>query len=118
MLILSRFSFSTKQKEGGSKRSKFFEQKLSNLILDDKGKNKEGAVSIKLLPPPTPPVSPVDTSEKSPLGITPRVSPGKTLENEKSSGVREHQEGEAKATKKKEQHNAPDDDFGDFQAAR
>ncbi|XP_041989393.1 uncharacterized protein At1g03900-like isoform X1 [Salvia splendens] len=107
-----------KKKEGGSKRSKFFEQKLSNLILDDKGKNKEGAVSIKLLPPPTPPLSPVDASEKFPLGITLRVSPGKTFENEESSGVEEHQEGEAKATEKKEQHNAPDDDFGDFQAAR
>ncbi|XP_041991995.1 uncharacterized protein At1g03900-like [Salvia splendens] len=98
-----------KKKEGGSKRSKFFEQKLSNLSLDYKGKNKEGAVSIKLLPPPSAPLSPVDASERSPLGITPRVIP---------SGVEEHQEEEAEATEKKEQHNGPDDDFGDFQAAR
>ncbi|XP_042011230.1 NECAP-like protein CG9132 [Salvia splendens] len=109
-----------KKKEGGtgSTRSKFFEQKLSNLSLDDKSKNKEGSVSIKLPPPPPAPLSPVDAPDRPPLGISPRVSPGKSFENEESTGVEKCEEGEAEATEKKEQHDAPDDDFGDFQAAR
>ncbi|XP_057792380.1 uncharacterized protein LOC131009167 [Salvia miltiorrhiza] len=106
-----------KKKEGGSStRSQFFEQKLSNLSLDDKSKNKETSVSIKLRPPPPPPLSPVDAPDRSPLGISPEASPGKSFENEESPGVEKCQE--AEAPDKKEQHDAPDDDFGDFQAAR
>lgn len=85
--------------------------------MDDKSKNKETSVSIKLPPPPAP-LSPVDSPDRLPLGISPKVSPGRSFENEESSGMEKHQEGEVEASEKKEQHDAPDDDFGDFQAAR
>lgn len=85
--------------------------------MDDKFNNKETSVNIKLPPPPTP-LSPIDAPDRPPLGISPNVSPGESFENEESSGVEKHQEGKAEATEKKEQQDAPDDDFGDFQEAR
>lgn len=80
---------------------------MNNLSLEDKSKNKDSSVGIILPPPPPPPLSPVDSPDRPPLGISPEVSPHKTLENEKNRGE-----------ENKEQHDVPDDDFGDFQVAR
>ncbi|GFP79148.1 adaptin ear-binding coat-associated protein 2 [Phtheirospermum japonicum] len=86
---------------GGSIKSKFFEQGggISNLSLDDKGKNTETSVSIKLPPPPAP-LSPVAASECSET----KVSESETPQLQKSEPSMEKEA-------------AADDDFGDFQAA-
>ncbi|KAK6134363.1 hypothetical protein DH2020_031904 [Rehmannia glutinosa] len=104
------------QKGGGSIKSKFFEQGLNNLSLDDKCKNKETSVSIKLPPPPPAPVSPVATPEKSPSGV-PKLSLQEQSETKASeSEMHQPKESESSPTEKEPQ-DAPDDDFGDFQAA-
>lgn len=86
---------------------------MNNLSLEDKSKNKETSVGIILPPPPPPPLSPVDSPDRPPLGISPEVSPHKSLENEELSQV-----GKNRGEENKEQHDVPDDDFGDFQVAR
>ncbi|KAK6157566.1 hypothetical protein DH2020_011814 [Rehmannia glutinosa] len=103
------------QKGGGSIKSKFFEQGLNNLLLDDKCKNKETSVSIKLPPPPPAPVSPVATPEKSPSGV-PKLSLQEQSET-KASESEMHQPKESESPTEKEPQDMPDDDFGDFQAA-
>ncbi|KAH6780658.1 Adaptin ear-binding coat-associated protein 1 NECAP-1 [Perilla frutescens var. hirtella] len=105
------------KREGGSARSKFFEQRLEKLSLDDNSKNKGTSISIKLPPPPAP-LSPVDAPERSPLGISPKLSPDASFENKASSEMDENQSKESESTENKGQHDVPDDDFGDFQAAR
>ncbi|KAL8461126.1 hypothetical protein ACS0TY_032557 [Phlomoides rotata] len=93
---------------GGSIKSKFFEQRLNNLSLDDKPKNKEMSVSIKLPPPPPPPLSPVATQEKTPFSLEDSSEKKTTSDLEKDR---------SESPEKKESHDVLDDDFGDFQAA-
>ncbi|KAL3632224.1 hypothetical protein CASFOL_025208 [Castilleja foliolosa] len=101
------------QKGGGSIKSKFFEQGgLSNLSLDDKGKNTDTSISIKLPPPPAP-LSPVAASGKFPTKFSlPECSETKASESET-----QHQLQKPEASTKEEAQDLPDDDFGDFQAA-
>ncbi|KAL8468684.1 hypothetical protein ACS0TY_031757 [Phlomoides rotata] len=93
---------------GGSIKSKFFEQRLNNLSLDDKPKNKEMSVSIKLPPPPPPPLSPVAAQEKTPFSLEDSSEKKTTSDLEKDR---------SESPEKKESHDVLDDDFGDFQAA-
>lgn len=104
------------QKSGGSIRSKFFEQGLNNLSLEDNCKSGETSVSIKLPPPPPAPLSPVVCAEKSPSGVPPKLS----LEEQsgkKASESEKYQSKESESPTEKEPQDIPDDDFGDFQAA-
>lgn len=96
------------QNDGGSTKSKFFEQRLDNLSLEDKPKNKETPVSIKLPPPPPPPLSPVAAQEKSPFSPEQKKT-SSDLEKDRSDG--------SESLEKKELQDVRDDDFGDFQAA-
>ncbi|KAL8468685.1 hypothetical protein ACS0TY_031757 [Phlomoides rotata] len=96
------------QSNGGSIKSKFFEQRLNNLSLDDKPKNKEMSVSIKLPPPPPPPLSPVAAQEKTPFSLEDSSEKKTTSDLEKDR---------SESPEKKESHDVLDDDFGDFQAA-
>lgn len=107
---------------GGSIKSKFFEQGLNNLSLEDKSTGQETSIGIKLPPPPPGPVSPgpispVVAPEKSPS------APVSKFSLEESSPVKESEseKGQAKlsvSAEKKITQDIPDDDFGDFQAAK
>lgn len=99
-----------KNKPGGGVKSKFFEQGLNNVIVEEKGDGKEPVICIKLPPPPPAPLSPAITSQKSPPANTlPRLSLEKTdqVEVPKEEHSLENQSAQ----------DLPDDDFGDFQAA-
>lgn len=100
-----------KSKGSGSIKSKFFEQGLNNLSVEDKN-NKE--TSLKLPPPPPPPppspLSPVCAAEKAPLRLPSKLS------LEESSEVKES-ESEKNSSIERSPEDIPDDDFGDFQAA-
>lgn len=96
-----------KSKGSGSIKSKFFEQGLNNLSVEDKN-NKE--TSLKLPPPPPSPLSPVRAAEKAPLRLPSKLS------LEESSEVKES-ESEKNSSIERSPEDIPDDDFGDFQAA-
>ncbi|KAL8031588.1 hypothetical protein ABFX02_13G035700 [Erythranthe guttata] len=99
---------------GGGIKSKFFEQGFNNLSLEDnKTKNGETSVSIKLPPPPPGPLSPVISPEKSFSENTPKLRLDEKKESESEKNLSE----ESESSRKKEAQDIPDDDFGDFQAA-
>ncbi|EYU41138.1 hypothetical protein ABFS82_13G035400 [Erythranthe guttata] len=103
-----------KNKSGGGIKSKFFEQGFNNLSLEDnKTKNGESSVSIKLPPPPPGPLSPVISPEKSSSEVTLKLS----LDEKKESESENNLPDESESSNKKEAQDIPDDDFGDFQAA-
>ncbi|ESQ44222.1 hypothetical protein EUTSA_v10006125mg [Eutrema salsugineum] len=99
-------------------KSKMVEKSLSNLTLEDKGKSLETIPSIIPPPPPPGPLSPATTAQKSPSSLPPSVSLQRSSEQQDLDTKREEVE------KKEDQEakdigveDAPDDDFGDFQAA-
>lgn len=99
-------TFRCQQKSG---RSKFFEQGINNLSLEEKGNQKVSAIAIKPPPPPPAPLSPVAAV------MSPSDSPS-NLSLDETSGNKE----QSKDAHSLENHTAPDlpdDDFGDFQAA-
>lgn len=101
-----------KQKSGQSAKSKFFEQGVNNLSLENKGNQKELKVCIKPPPPPPAPLSPV-----SPVKRSPSSSPTKfSLEGPSKHEAPELREG-ADPSENQSTQDVPDDDFGDFQAA-
>ncbi|KAL7087006.1 hypothetical protein ACP275_13G038600 [Erythranthe tilingii] len=103
-----------KNKSGGGIKSKFFEQGFNNLSLEDnKTKNGETSVSIKLPPPPPGPLSPVISPEKSSSKVTLKLSLDEKKESESEKNLPE----ESESSSKKAAQDIPDDDFGDFQAA-
>ncbi|KAG5597219.1 hypothetical protein H5410_038451 [Solanum commersonii] len=55
-----------KNKPGGTIRSKFFEQGLNNLSLEEKANRKDSTILLKPPPPPPAPLSPVATDARSP----------------------------------------------------
>ncbi|KAI8558498.1 hypothetical protein RHMOL_Rhmol04G0098900 [Rhododendron molle] len=97
------------QLKNKSGRSKFFEQGLNNLSLEEKANQKVSAIAIKPPPPPPAPLSPVITV-KSPSDLPSNLSLDKT------SGNRE-QSKEEHSLENQTAPDLPDDDFGDFQAA-
>ncbi|CAN8254266.1 unnamed protein product [Cochlearia groenlandica] len=88
-------------------KTKVVEKSLNNLALDDKGKSIETIPSIILPPPPPGPLSPVTTAQKSPSSLPPSLSLQRSPEKQDLDTTR----GEVGV------EEAPDDDFGDFQAA-
>ncbi|XP_009593644.1 uncharacterized protein [Nicotiana tomentosiformis] len=106
-----------KNKTGGSTiRSKFFEQGLNNLSLEEKANRKDSAILIKPPPPPPAPLSPVDTAAKSPLVSPSKFSLEQSAETEDSTSAKE-QPNKPESVKDQGPQDVEDDDFGDFQAA-
>lgn len=97
-----------KNKGVSSVKAKIVEQGVSNISIEDKGKQKEGVISIK--PPPPPPVllSPRSSVEKS-------SSSPEHREDSKQRGSDSTQEDCSLESESTEE--TLDDDFGDFQAA-
>lgn len=106
-----------KNKSSVRVKSKFFEQGLNDLSLDDKGNRKEPpTICLKPLPPPPAPLSPATAAQKSPSnspqklsleGTSKDVSPDSTKEDSNQQHSPENLSTE----------DIPDDDFGDFQVA-
>ncbi|KAK3036489.1 hypothetical protein RJ639_030503 [Escallonia herrerae] len=105
-----------KNKGGRSSRSKFFEQGLNNVSLEDKGNGKEPVISIKPPPPPPAPLSHSPTTVNSP-SESPSNLNLEELSKDKSSGSAEGQSKESEPHQNQSQQEMPDDDFGDFQTA-
>lgn len=94
------------------------EKSLSNLSLDDKGKLIETVPSIIPPPPPPGPLSPATTAQKSPSSLPPSLSLQRSSEQQDLDTKREEVEKkEDQEAKEVSVGDAPDDDFGDFQAA-
>ncbi|KAG9129959.1 hypothetical protein Leryth_007076 [Lithospermum erythrorhizon] len=104
-----------KNKPSGGVKSKFFEQGLNNLSLEEKS-NKEPKISIIPPPPPPNPLSPAVSPRESPSEPPNKISLNETSPN-RSSDTTEGQSQESKSAGTPSPHDAPDDDFGDFQAA-
>ncbi|KAL1189807.1 hypothetical protein V5N11_036285 [Cardamine amara subsp. amara] len=99
-------------------KSKVVEKSLSNLSLEDKGKSIEAIPSIIPPPPPPGPLSPVTTAQKSPSSLPPSLRLQKSSEQHDLDTKREEEEKkEDLEAKDGGVEDAPDDDFGDFQAA-
>ncbi|CAL5336839.1 uncharacterized protein At1g03900 [Camellia sinensis] len=105
-----------KNNSGRSVRSKFFEQGLNNLSLEEKGNPKVSAICIKPLPPPPAPLSPVVGAAKSPSDPPSSLSLEGTPDDKGSASLTE-QSKETHSRQNQSAHDIPDDDFGDFQTA-
>ncbi|KAK0589321.1 hypothetical protein LWI29_012644 [Acer saccharum] len=105
-----------KNKSFGRVQSKFFEQGLNNMSLEDKGNQKEPVICIK--PPPPPPVtlSAITTAQKSPSNSPQSLSPGVSSKVEAQDSTKEDSK-EQNSSENQSTQDIPDDDFGDFQAA-
>ncbi|CAH8301029.1 unnamed protein product [Eruca vesicaria subsp. sativa] len=100
-------------------KSKLVDKSLTNLKLEDKGKSIETTIPSIIPPPPPPgPLSPVTTAQRSPQKSPPSLSLQRSSEQQdldtKREEVEKKEDQEAKDTAVED---APDDDFGDFQAA-
>ncbi|KAG2325526.1 hypothetical protein Bca4012_040046 [Brassica carinata] len=92
-------------------KSKSVEKSLTNLSLEDKGKSIETIPPIIPPPPPPGPLSPVTTAQKSPSSLSVQRS------SEQQDLDTKREEVEKQEAKETGVEDAPDDDFGDFQAA-
>ncbi|KAL6570831.1 hypothetical protein OROGR_000381 [Orobanche gracilis] len=97
----------------GSIKSKFFEHRLNDISLDNKGKNRGTSVGIKVPPPPPALVSRVVPLEKLPSEF-PLLHEFSEM---KASEAETRQLRILESPTEKEPQDMPDDDFGDFQAA-
>ncbi|KAL3502691.1 hypothetical protein ACH5RR_037140 [Cinchona calisaya] len=104
-----------KNKSGCSTGSKFFEQGLNNLSLEEKVDKKVPVIAIIPPPPPPAPLSPV-SPEKSPPELPSNLSLKETSEVKNSTSP-EEQSIESAPPENQNTRDIPDDDFGDFQAA-
>ncbi|CAF1847903.1 unnamed protein product [Brassica oleracea] len=95
-------------------KTKLVEKSLSNLSLDDKGKSIETIPPIIPPPPPPGPLSPAATTPKSPSSLSLQRSSEQQDLDTKREEVEKKEDQEAKEIGAED---APDDDFGDFQAA-
>ena len=111
-VILFKPSF-YQQKSGRSSGSKFFEQGLNDLSLEEKGSKKEPVISIK---PPPAPLSPVVSPKTSPSELPSKLSLKESSAAEDSVSPQE-QSKELEPPENQNTQDIPDDDFGDFQAA-
>ncbi|OVA09198.1 Adaptin ear-binding coat-associated protein 1 NECAP-1 [Macleaya cordata] len=108
-----------KNKGGSSVKSRFFEQGLNNLSLEDKTTKKEPSmICLKPPPPPPAPLSPVNAVQKSPQKFPTNFSLEGTTKDEASlHSTKEHKSTESSSPVNQCSEDAPEDDFGDFQAA-
>ncbi|KAJ4904940.1 Adaptin ear-binding coat-associated protein 1 NECAP-1 [Raphanus sativus] len=96
-------------------KSKVVEKSLTNLSLEDKGKSIETTIPPIIPPPPPPgPLSPATTAQKSPSSLSFQRSSEQQDLDTKREEVEKKEDQEATETGVED---APDDDFGDFQAA-
>ncbi|XP_013728925.1 uncharacterized protein At1g03900-like [Brassica napus] len=95
-------------------KTKLVEKSLSNLSLEDKGKSIETIPPIIPPPPPPGPLSPAATTPKSPSSLSLQRSSEQQDLDTKREEVEKKEDQEAKEIGAED---APDDDFGDFQAA-
>ncbi|GFZ12877.1 adaptin ear-binding coat-associated protein 1 NECAP-1 [Actinidia rufa] len=101
-----------------SGRSKFFEQGLNNLSLEEKGDQKVSTISIKPPPPPPGPLSPAAaTAVKSPSGTLSNLSLDETCGDKGSGSLKEQSKEPHSSLENQTAQDVPDDDFGDFQTA-
>ncbi|XP_017242625.1 uncharacterized protein At1g03900 [Daucus carota subsp. sativus] len=104
-----------KNKGGGNVRSKFFDQGLNKISIEEKGNGKEPIICLKPPPPPLAPLSPSVSSTNSP-SLSPKSFSLEEDSKDKSSVSLEIQSKES-TTQDNESSQVLDDDFGDFQAA-
>ncbi|XP_057509414.1 uncharacterized protein At1g03900-like isoform X1 [Actinidia eriantha] len=100
-----------------SGRSKFFEQGLNNLSLEEKGDQKMSTIGIKPPPPPPGPLSPAATAVKSPSGTPSNLSLDETCEDKGSGSLKEQSKEPQSSLENQTAQDVPDNDFGDFQTA-
>lgn len=105
-----------KNNGGGSVRSRFFEQGLNKISLEEKGNGKEPVICLKPPPPPLAPLSPSVTTANSPA-LSPSSFSLEEHSKDKSSVSLETQSIESPTQGNESSQDVPDDDFGDFQAA-
>lgn len=103
------------QTGGRGVRSKFFEQGLNNISVEEKGNGKEPVICLKPPPPPLAPLSPSVSAANSPTKSPTKLSMEESSKD-KSLGS-EAQLKEAPTPENQSSQDIPDDDFGDFQAA-
>ncbi|KAL1824125.1 hypothetical protein ACET3Z_010903 [Daucus carota] len=104
-----------KNKGGGNVRSKFFDQGLNKISIEEKGNGKEPVICLKPPPPPLAPLSPSVSATNSP-SLSPKSFSLEEDSKDKSSVALEIQSKES-TTQDNESSQVLDDDFGDFQAA-
>uniref|UniRef100_A0A0V0HKB9 Putative ovule protein n=1 Tax=Solanum chacoense TaxID=4108 RepID=A0A0V0HKB9_SOLCH len=105
-----------KNKPGGTIRSKFFEQGLNNLSLEEKANRKDSTILLKPPPPPPAPLSPVATDVRSPPVSPSKLSLEQSAETKDSATAKEEPD-KSESVKEQGPQDVADDDFGDFQAA-
>ncbi|KAJ8568007.1 hypothetical protein K7X08_020729 [Anisodus acutangulus] len=105
-----------KNKTGGTIRSKFFEQGLNNLSLEEKANRKDSIILIAPPPPPPAPLSPVGTAARSPPVSLSKLSLEQSSETKDITTAKE-QPNKSESVKDQGPQDVEDDDFGDFQAA-
>lgn len=110
------FSYWCHQKSSGRVKSKFFEQGLNDLSLDDKGNRKEPVICLKPLPPPPAPLSPATAARMSPSNSPQKFSLEGSSKDASPDSTKEDSK-EQHSPKSPNTEDIPDDDFGDFQAA-
>lgn len=115
-IIFICFHWSCWQKGGGNVRSKFFEQGLNKISLEEKGNGKEPVICLKPPPPPLAPLSPSVSSSSSPA-LSPSSLSLEEHSEDKSSVSLETQPKELPTQDNVSSQDIPDDDFGDFQVA-
>ncbi|XP_057956321.1 uncharacterized protein LOC131149680 isoform X2 [Malania oleifera] len=104
-----------KNKGGGGVRSKFFEQGLNNLSLEEKGNKKDLGICIKPPPPPPSPLSPAATAPNSAPNWSPKFSLEGTSDKEAPTTTKE--KSERNSQENQNSQDITDEDFGDFQTA-
>ncbi|GFY99008.1 adaptin ear-binding coat-associated protein 1 NECAP-1 [Actinidia rufa] len=100
-----------------SGQSKFFDQGLNNLSLEEKGDQKMSTIGIKPPPPAPGPLSPAATAVKSPSGTPSNLSLDETCEDKGSGSLKEQSKEPQSSLGNQTAQDVPDDDFGDFQTA-
>lgn len=110
------YPFWCQQKPGRSVKSKFFEQGLNNLSLEEKGDRKEPLLSIRPPPPPPAPLSPATSVQSSPSKLPEKITLDGTSTDKAPNSMKESTEVQHSSENESTQ-DIPDDDFGDFQAA-
>ncbi|CAI9089259.1 OLC1v1023800C1 [Oldenlandia corymbosa var. corymbosa] len=106
-----------KNKSGRGTKSKFFEQGLNNLSIEEKSSPKESVISLKPPPPPPASVSPVVSPKKSDEGFPSKPSFKESSEIQASVSPKEESKESLSSQDHQVAQDIPDDDFGDFQAA-
>lgn len=98
-------------------KSKFFEQGLNSLSLDQKGDRKEPLLSIRPPPPPPSALSPATSVQNSPSNLPPETNLDRTSAGKAPNLTTEGSEQQHSPETEQTQEGIQDDDFGDFQAA-